>query len=399
MSEVLVKVDGVSKKFCKDLKRSLWYGMLDIGRSLLGYKPFDGLRKDEFWAVSDVSFELKRGKCLGLIGHNGAGKSTLLKMLNGLIKPDNGRIEMRGKVGALIELGAGFNPVLTGRENIYNNGAVLGFSKKDIDLKFDEIVAFSDIGDFVETPVQNYSSGMKVRLGFAIAAQMKPDILILDEVLAVGDASFRLKCFNKISELLENTAVIFVSHSMAQVARICDDVLLLKNGCILNYDNKTSSAIADYLANISNTIDARIFRSDLVYIELGKIADEYLQPKLSFSSGQPFNIIIHVNVKNFVHLTMNRLMLVFVDNELNSALQIDEDVSFTSNGRYEIILSFKNILFKTGKFYVNAVVLNGKRGDFVAAVDNLTSFSVYNDKDGYAPIFAKPIIGINKLSE
>lgn len=229
-NEVLVKVEGVSKKFCRNLKRSLWYGVKDISSELFGVSSKGELRKDEFWAVNDVSFELRRGECLGLIGHNGAGKSTLLKMLNGLIKPDKGKITMKGRIGALIELGAGFNPILTGRENIYNNGAVLGFSKKEIDKKFDAIVDFAEIGDFIDTPVQNYSSGMKVRLGFAVAAQMEPDVLIIDEVLAVGDVGFRIKCLNTISQLVRKTTVIFVSHSMPQIARICTDVLMLKTG-------------------------------------------------------------------------------------------------------------------------------------------------------------------------
>jgi lipopolysaccharide transport system ATP-binding protein len=250
MSEVLVKVEGVSKKFCRSLKRSLWYGVQDICGDL---NPFRGngspvtthalsdrnprrplntngatesttsainfpimdhgqndLRREEFWAVSDVSLELKRGECLGLIGRNGAGKTTLLKMLNGLIKPDVGRIEMRGRVGALIALGAGFNPVLTGRENIYVNGAVLGLTKREIDGKIDDIIDFAEIREFIDSPVQSYSSGMQVRLGFSIATALKPDILLLDEVLAVGDAAFRVKCFNRIYDLLETAAVIFV---------------------------------------------------------------------------------------------------------------------------------------------------------------------------------------------
>lgn len=162
--DVLVRVDGVSKKFCKSLKRSLIYGAKDVWTELSGGGKHDELREGEFWAVKDISFELKRGECLGLIGHNGAGKSTLLKMLNGLIKPDQGCIEMRGRIGALIELGAGFNPILTGRENIYNKGAVLGFTKKEIDAKYDAIVDFAEIEEFIDMPVQNYSSGMKVRL-------------------------------------------------------------------------------------------------------------------------------------------------------------------------------------------------------------------------------------------
>ena len=176
----------------------MWYGVKDMGSELFGRRNSNPdkpeLRPDEFWAVQNVSFELNRGDCLGLIGRNGAGKSTLLKMLNGLLKPDTGRIEMHGRIGALIELGTGFNPILSGRENIYINGSLLGFTKAEIDQKFDAIVDFAEIGEFIDMPVQNYSSGMKVRLGFSVAAQMEPDVLLVDEVLAVGDMNFKLKC-------------------------------------------------------------------------------------------------------------------------------------------------------------------------------------------------------------
>ena len=287
--EVLVRVEGVSKKFCRSLKRSLWYGLCDIGAELNPFRTnelqaergselqVDGcklevpnlqqptfnsgeagplqpatvnpqlsppLRDGEFWAVNDVSFELRRGECLGLIGHNGAGKTTLLKMLNGLIKPDRGRIEMNGRVGALIALGAGFNPILTGRENIYINGSVLGLSKKEIDEKIDDIVNFAEIGEFIDMPVQNYSSGMSVRLGFSIASSLSPDVLILDEVLAVGDTAFRLKCYHRISAIRKNAAVIFVSHNMSQVARICDKGITLSHGTSYFYGGIEESIAA-----------------------------------------------------------------------------------------------------------------------------------------------------------
>lgn len=229
--EVLIKVEGVSKKFCRSLKKSLWYGLKDIAGEVVGCNGnLNQLRPLEFWAVNDVSFQLRRGECLGLIGRNGAGKTTLLKMLNGLIKPDRGRIEMRGHLGALIALGAGFNPILTGRENIYVNGSVLGLTKREIDAKIAEIIDFADIGDFIDTPVQSYSSGMQVRLGFAIATALNPDILLLDEVLAVGDASFRHKCYNRIGNLRQSSATIFVSHSMDQVGQFCDRLLVLSAG-------------------------------------------------------------------------------------------------------------------------------------------------------------------------
>lgn len=232
MSETLVKVEGVSKKFCRSLKRSLWYGMQDLGREMTGHRHGgDGkLRPEEFWAVKDVSFELKRGECLGLVGHNGAGKTTLLKMLNGLVKPDAGEIQMRGRVGAIIALGAGFNPILTGRENIYVNASVLGLSKREIDERIDEVIDFSEIEEYIDMPVQSYSSGMSVRLGFAIATTIKTDVLILDEVLAVGDENFQAKCFKRVGELLTDSAVILVSHQAHHIRKNCDSALLLERG-------------------------------------------------------------------------------------------------------------------------------------------------------------------------
>jgi lipopolysaccharide transport system ATP-binding protein len=262
--EVLIRVDNVSKKFCRDLKKSLWYGLQDTAAEI--FKPsrpgppclsldesgeqlplLPPLRPGEFWANSNISFEVKRGECLGLIGSNGAGKTTLLKMLNGLIKPDTGRIVMRGRIGALIALGAGFNPVLTGRENIYVNGSILGLPKNEIKTRLDEIVDFADIADAIDAPVRTYSSGMHVRLGFAVAAVLvRPDILIVDEVLAVGDLEFKVKCLNAIGEMLSRTAVILVSHSMPQIASAATMGLVLKNGTMVQPPIEVGRAIACY---------------------------------------------------------------------------------------------------------------------------------------------------------
>jgi lipopolysaccharide transport system ATP-binding protein len=254
--EVLLKAEHVSKKFCRSLKKSLWYAVRDIAS---GLKPWSDeaqtdimstpdLREDEFWAVRDISFELRRGECLGLIGHNGAGKSSLLKILNGLIPPDAGRITTRGRVGALIELNAGFNPILTGRENIFNQAALLGFSRRETQSKFDAIVDFSEIEEFLDMPVQNYSSGMKVRLGFSVAAQLEPDVLLIDEVLAVGDVAFRFKCLNAIADLMKSAAVIFVSHSMPQVFRICTEVVVMNHGSPTFQGTDVAAGVATYLS-------------------------------------------------------------------------------------------------------------------------------------------------------
>ncbi|WPP52634.1 ABC transporter ATP-binding protein [Catalinimonas niigatensis] len=298
-SEVLVRVENLSKKFCRDLKRSLWYGVQDISGEVFGRSKKDTLRKDEFWAVKDVSFELRRGECLGLIGHNGAGKSTLLKMLNGLIKPDQGRIEMNGRIGALIELGAGFNPVLTGRENVYINGQILGFTKKEIEEKYEAIVEFAEIQDFMESPVQSYSSGMKVRLGFAIAAQMEPDILIIDEVLAVGDIRFRIKCYNRINEIVKNCAVIFVSHSMDQIMRLCDKLCFLKNGNVLKLTTNMGLGIQLYHQLSEEEDDGKknklipsVLRKD-VYVDKFYFNEEERNIKISRDEEVRLRFVIH----------------------------------------------------------------------------------------------------------
>lgn len=237
--EILVRVDGVSKKFCRSLKKSLWYGLRDVAAEALPFgrisinntdQAGSGLRAGEFWAVNSVSFELRRGECLGLLGHNGAGKTTLLKLLNGLIKPDKGRISMSGNVGALIALGAGFNPILSGRENIYVNASILGLKKSDIDGKLDEIIEFAGLEEFIDMPVQSYSSGMQVRLGFSVATTMNPDILLVDEVLAVGDADFRSKCYDRLEKLRPKTAIILVSHNRHDIVRTCNNALLMSRG-------------------------------------------------------------------------------------------------------------------------------------------------------------------------
>lgn len=256
--EVLIRAEGVSKRFCKSLRRSMWYGMQGAVASLNPFsrqqqeseilKPVTDaeLRKDEFWSLRDVSFELNRGQCLGLIGHNGAGKSTLLKILVGLIRPDRGRVTMRGRVAAMIELNAGFSPILTGRENIYNQGTLLGMSRAEITRRFDAIVDFSELEEFLDAPVQNYSSGMKVKLGFAIASQLDPDVLIIDEVLAVGDAAFRFKCLNRMAEIMRNSAVVLVSHSMQQITRVATNAMVLSRGRQLYNGNTIPDAVRCY---------------------------------------------------------------------------------------------------------------------------------------------------------
>ncbi len=232
-NDIAVELQQVSKKFCKKLEKQMWYGFKDIVKGFFRKTTRERLRHDEFWAVKDVSLTIKKGESVGLVGVNGSGKSTLLKMINGIFMPDVGEIRICGTVGALIEAGAGFHPYLTGKENIYLNGAILGMTKKQIDRKFDEIVEFSEVEEFLNMPVKNYSSGMYVRLGFSIAAHLGTDILLIDEILAVGDTKFQQKCLAKIKELQhKGTTIIFVSHDREKLLKVCTRAVLLEKGMV-----------------------------------------------------------------------------------------------------------------------------------------------------------------------
>lgn len=245
--EVVISVEQVSKKFCRDLKQSLVYGICDIATDLLaGRRKSDRLRAGEFWALNNISFQLRRGEALGLVGANGAGKSTLLRIISGLIKPDTGSVRVKGRLAPLIALGAGFNPILTGRENVYANMSILGLPTKEIHERFEAVVDFAEIGDAIDAPVQTYSSGMAARLGFASAIYVDPDILLLDEVLAVGDIKFRAKCARKLAEIRKNgTSFILVNHKPATIISICNSAVYLSKGEVL-LAGETSLIVKQY---------------------------------------------------------------------------------------------------------------------------------------------------------
>ncbi len=225
-------VQGVSKKFCRSLKQSMFYGLQDMGAELTGRRQASfTLRQGEFWALQDISFTLQRGEAIGLVGANGSGKTTLLRMISGLIRPDAGSIWVKGRVAPLIALGAGFSPVLTGRENIYANMSILGLSTQEIEARFEQVVEFAEIDEAIDAPVQSYSSGMAARLGFACAIHTDPDVLLIDEVLAVGDARFRSKCERRLAELLQNgTSFVLVSHFFQGILNTCQKGLYLSKG-------------------------------------------------------------------------------------------------------------------------------------------------------------------------
>ncbi|QUS59323.1 ATP-binding cassette domain-containing protein [Synechocystis sp. PCC 7338] len=261
MSDVMIRVENLGKKYIIGHQaegRSNYVALRDVladgAKSLV--KQFTGRggqrpTQEEFWALKDVSFEVKRGECVGIIGRNGAGKSTLLKILSRITEPTTGRVELHGRVASLLEVGTGFHPELTGRENIYLNGAILGMSRREIKAKFDEIVDFAEVERFLDTPVKRYSSGMYVRLAFAVAAHLEPEILVVDEVLAVGDAAFQKKCLGKMGDVAtkEGRTVLFVSHNMSTIKLLCRQSILLDKGKVCLYDDSVAT-VRTYLKDV-----------------------------------------------------------------------------------------------------------------------------------------------------
>ncbi len=251
-----IRIDRISKCYplsrqadARNLSERIGHHVGQMVRTLAGRSNVPG--EGDLWALKDVSFEVQPGEVIGFVGRNGAGKSTLLKILSRIVEPTSGRAEVRGRIGSLLEVGTGFHPELSGKENIYLNGSILGMSRREIKAKFDEIVAFADMESFLNTPVKRYSSGMYVRLGFAIAAHLQPEVLVVDEVLAVGDAPFQKRCLGKMQEVSrQGRTVLFVSHDMTAVRRLCTRSVLLSKGQVVSV-GPTSDIVADYLSRES----------------------------------------------------------------------------------------------------------------------------------------------------
>jgi lipopolysaccharide transport system ATP-binding protein len=306
-NDFAIQVQGVGKKYCRSLRRTLVYGLQDVARDVLGVTAAsDELRRDEFWALNDVSFEVKRGECLGLIGANGAGKSTLLKLLNGVILPDTGTIRVHGRLGGLLELGAGFHPMLTGRENIHLSGTILGLSRSEIEKKFESIVDFADLQEFIDTPVKYYSSGMYVRLGFSIAISIDPDILIVDESMAVGDTAFKKRCLNHIETFIKaGKTIIVVTHNLQEIERIARRALLLDHG-LIHADGPPDEVIGSYLSLLSTRlrqprreVQGSNGKQDKAVIEITEIdlCDDAARIKCCFRTHDE----LQVRIKFFAH--------------------------------------------------------------------------------------------------
>ncbi|HEU4342888.1 MAG TPA: ABC transporter ATP-binding protein, partial [Candidatus Binatia bacterium] len=325
MSEIVVRADNLSKLY-RIRQREPYYTLRDaiahaftfrwfhngrVSRAAENVSPpnshspsANGSSRPEFiWALKDIGFEVKRGEVVGIIGRNGAGKSTLLKVLSGITEPTQGCAQIRGRVGSLLEVGTGFHPELTGRENIYLNGAILGMKKAEISRKFDEIVAFAEIEKFLDTPVKHYSSGMYMRLAFSVAAHLEPEILLVDEVLAVGDAAFQKKCLGKMRNVSnDGRTVLFVSHNMAAIKALCQSAVLLDHGRAA-YAGSPSEVVQNYIASTDPgeaevlLVDEKLHRGGNDFrIERVTILDAFGTPCTRIAFGRPFQVLLEANL-------------------------------------------------------------------------------------------------------
>ncbi|MDT3676188.1 ABC transporter ATP-binding protein [Microcystis wesenbergii NRERC-220] len=346
MTDTIIEVENLGKRYVLDhqRQREKYTALRDViaqgvKSALKGFGGKKTETKEEFWALKDVSFQVKRGEVVGIIGRNGAGKSTLLKILSRITEPTTGRVRLKGRVASLLEVGTGFHPELTGRENIYLNGAVLGMMRQEIDRKFDEIVAFAEVEKFLDTPVKRYSSGMYVRLAFAVAAHLEPEILVVDEVLAVGDAAFQKKCLGKMGDVAskEGRTVLFVSHQMATIENLCQKVILLNSGQIID-QGKAENVISFYLKSIlPNVILKKTLKDRKDRSGNGKI--------------RLINFYIEDNQGNTLNSIMSGMNVVFVfeyqlfsDSALN---HVDVGFSLHSDNDQTLFVLYSSYLGKT----------------------------------------------------
>jgi lipopolysaccharide transport system ATP-binding protein len=394
--DVVIRAEGLGKKFMigHAAERERYVALRDVlvrGTHNLWRKTADMMRGraivtgdtvEEFWALKNVSFEVKRGEVLGIIGRNGAGKSTLLKILSRITEPSEGRVTISGRVSSLLEVGTGFHPELTGRENIYLNGAILGMTRAEIARKFDEIVAFAEVEKFLDTPVKRYSSGMYVRLAFAVAAHLEPEILVVDEVLAVGDAEFQKRCLGKMSEVAGGgRTILFVSHNMAAVQALCTLAVLLKSGGIA-ISGKPHTVIADHLRGRPST--ALVERRDRQGSQMVKFISVAVYP-LGAKPGDPVTlgddtviklvcenrskaIFKHVDLCIGIYDSQGRAVTFLENSPLNASLSVPP-------GREVFQCTIRRIPLVPGEYLINLNVYHQEQ--LLDWIQNASRFTIY----------------------
>lgn len=396
MKKPIIEVKNVSKEYI--LSHRLPYVTFRDTLTDLAKMPFrllsrqGNIEKEKFLALQDVHFEIQKGESIGLIGANGSGKSTLLKILSQITAPTTGEIILRGRVASLLEVGTGFHPELTGRENVFLNGAILGMSRKEIARKFDEIVAFSGVEKFLDTPVKRYSSGMLVRLAFSVAAHMEPDILIVDEVLAVGDADFQKKSMGKMNQVTKEAGrtVIFVSHNMDAIKKLCTKCILLNEGKIEMFDT-TDKVVEKYLYRSGQSskvsLHERKDRTGEGGIKFTDIQITNLQNSKKIKSGDRLRILVKYKSEFKEKISNARVVIMIVNDDLQPLLKLDSDVcahAFTDDldPQGQIICETEEAHLAEGRYFANVdFLLNGTSRDLVIMASEFTIITNIQEYD------------------
>jgi lipopolysaccharide transport system ATP-binding protein len=377
LSEIALRAENLSKLFrigayrgYRTLREHIVERLAFLHRS-----PQEGARENTIWALKDVSFEVKRGEVVGIVGRNGSGKSTALKILSRIIEPTAGRAELYGRVSSLLEVGTGFHGELSGRENIYLNGAILGMRKPEIDRKFDQIVAFSETEKFIDTPVKHYSTGMQMRLAFAVAAHLETEIMIIDEVLAVGDLSFQNKCLGKMQDVAsDGRTVLFVSHNMGAVANLCTSALWLGEGKVV-MRGPVQDTIAAYMQSVGGQLQSDPSRWRHRGTEEGRIIDARIvdknnEPRTMFAMGDTLVVEFDAEFsRSFASLIMS-VQIKRTDTGLGvlDILNTDSGVAFENlgMGKHRFVVELPNCLLYPGSYVVSFfIVVSGKTVDHV----------------------------------
>jgi lipopolysaccharide transport system ATP-binding protein len=395
MTSHIISIENLSKKFIITHETSERYTALrDVitnkAKSLLGKSSKTKHTEEDFWALKDVNISIQQGDRIGIIGRNGAGKSTLLKILSRITEPTEGKIKIRGRVASLLEVGTGFHPELSGRENIYLNGAILGMSRSEITRKFDEIVSFAEVERFLDTPVKRYSSGMYVRLAFAVAAHLEPEILIVDEVLAVGDAQFQKKCLGKMQDVSnkEGRTIIFVSHHMATIKSLCNSIVYMKSGSVVDrgpVERVIANYLGDYkISNESGIIERsfpRKYSNGEAFFSKIRVMNTRSEYASEFSFGEHICVEFEIDVvKDLEPCIVNILIgtssgdqVLFCADTSSSKYQ---SVNL-KNGRNRIFVTVRSKLLPNS-YNVSALIAYVSNGTPVDWVENISSFTVSN---------------------
>jgi len=418
MSDFIIKAEHVGKSYMIGHQRQQGYTALrdvvsqkikgaakNIKTTITGKQLIAGQDIEEFWALKDVNFEINRGDAVGIIGRNGAGKSTLLKVLSRITEPTTGRITLNGRVASLLEVGTGFHPELTGRENIYLNGAILGMSRAEIKSKFDEIVDFSGVEKFLDTPVKRYSSGMYVRLAFSVAAHLEPEILVVDEVLAVGDAEFQKKCLGKMDDVSkkEGRTILFVSHQMGTIAQLCSKSILMEKGSVVKYGS-TPQVIDHYIHNSANQVEKIERSGDFVgnHFKVIQMVDSNHSPKSDFSFEEEVSVMVKLVLPDYNPAL--ELAMRLTDKNKNAVFTIHEKIEghLSGNKTADLLVTVPAKFVTPGR-YSWVMCINHPGDKLYDLQDDVLPFSIVDtgsqfaryEGAGYGSIFAS--YSINKI--